>query len=123
MLFKIICCSILAIPLCLVRTEAQDAVAEGKTSIVLLDGNGKPFENHSSDIAGTPFLVDDWRLGLVTLQHNRRFDSVRLRLNLVTQQVHFIDKDNQEIPLFKGYIKMVRFYDAVPGMHNPAEFL
>jgi hypothetical protein len=122
---KIVCCLILVSSLCPFRTRAQDnssVVAEGKTSILMTDGNGMPFENHGSDIAGTPFLREDWSLGSVTLQNNRRFDSVRIRLNLETGQVHFLDEKSQEIALYKGYIKMVRFYDILPGTTGVSEF-
>jgi hypothetical protein len=123
MLEKIACCLILALPICLRTSQAQENfIAEGKTSILVFDNNGKPFENPASDIAGTPFLLEDWHLGSVTLQNNRRFDSVRLRLNLATQQIHFMDQNNQEIALFKGFVKAIRFYDILPGTNNPTEF-
>jgi hypothetical protein len=123
MLEKIACCLILALPVCLRTSQAQENfIAEGKTSILVFDNNGKPFENPASDIAGTPFLLEDWRLGSVTLQNNRRFDCVRLRLNLATQQIHFMDQNNQEIALFKGFVKAIRFYDILPGTNNPTEF-
>ena len=31
-------------------------------------------------------------------------------------EFHFLNKDNIEIALFKGYVKSVRFYDGIPGM-------
>jgi hypothetical protein len=117
MLKRIICCLILAGPLYPSGIRAQDNfVSEGKTSVVVFNPNGKPFENPPMDIAGTPFLRDDWRLGSVTIESNKRYDSVKLRLNLLTQEFHFLNKDNIEIALFKGYVKSVRFYDGIPGM-------
>lgn len=97
-------------------------IAEGKTSVVVFDANGKPFDNPPPDIAGTPFLWDAWRLGAVRLQDGRVFDSVRLRLNLQTQQIHFLNKDNTEIALFRGYIKGVRFYAGQGKSLDTAEF-
>src|ERR1700744_3425196 len=121
MLKQIVCCLILAAPGCLytvqAQTEVRSAVAE-----VLYDGNGKRIESHSSDIAGTPFFRDEWRLGSGTLQSNRRFDSVKIKLNLETQQGHFMDQNNNEMALCKGYVKMIRFYDILPDMDGPAEF-
>jgi hypothetical protein len=99
--------------------EAQSGFTfEGKNSMVVFDNNGKAFENPPTDIAGSPFLRDDWRLGSVILAGQpRRFDSVKIRLNLMTQEVHFINRDNIEIALFRGYIGSIRFYDSskIPG--------
>ncbi len=121
MLKQIVCCLILAAPGCLYTLQAQTEVRAAVPE-VLYDGNGSRIESHSSDIAGTPFFREEWRLGSVTLQSNRRFDSVKIRLNLETQQVHFMDQNNAEIALFKGYVKTIRFYDILPGVDGPAEF-
>jgi hypothetical protein len=117
MLNRIICCLILSGPICTIGVRAQDNfIAEGKTSVVVFDPNGKPFANPPMDIAGTPFLQEEWRPGSVIISSNKRYDSVKLRFNLVTQEFHFMNKDNLEIALFKGYVKSVRFYDAIPGI-------
>jgi hypothetical protein len=116
-MLRIICCLMVISPI-LLRAQAGTAgnfVSEGKTTVLVFDANGNPFSNPPADIAGNPFLQEGWQLGSVVLPDNRRFDSVRIRLNLETQQVHFLNKDNKEIALFKGYIKIVVFYNGVPG--------
>src|SRR5580704_2398748 len=124
MLNRIICCLILAGPLGLSVIYAQTNFAyNGKDAVLVFDVNGKPFENQNSNVVGTPFLRDDWRLGAVTIATNKRFDSVKLRFNLQTQEFHYLNKDSVEIALFKGYIKDVLFYDGIPGMTGAnAEF-
>jgi hypothetical protein len=101
---------------------AQDGfVAESTTlSYNVFDKNGKAFVNPAPDVAGSPFLTDAWKLGSLVINTNRRFDSVKVRLNIYSQEVHFLDKNNNEMALAKGYIRSVvlagglRFQDGFP---------
>lgn len=88
---------------------AQDGfVAESTTlSYNVFDKNGKAFVNPAPDVAGSPFLVDAWKLGSIVINTNRRFDSVKIRLNVYSQEVHFLDKSDNEMALAKGYIRSV----------------
>jgi hypothetical protein len=89
------------------RVCAQDGFVPqtGTLTYDVFDRNGKAFVNPAPDVAGSPFFRDDWRLGSLVVNTNRRFDSVRLRLNLLSQEVHFLDRNNNEMALTKGYIK------------------
>jgi hypothetical protein len=124
MLNRIICCLILAGPPGLSGIQAQANFAyQGTNAVLIFDVDGKPFENLNSNVVGTPFLRDDWRLGRVITSTNKQYDSVKLRFNLQTQEFHFLNKDSVEIAIFKGYVKEVRFYDGIPGMTGAnAEF-
>ena len=67
---------------------AQDGFVQqngASLSYNVFDKDGKTFVNPAPDVAGSPFYKDDWRLGQLILNDNRRYDSVRVRLNLSSQ--------------------------------------
>src|SRR5262249_11718902 len=88
-------------------SRAQDGFVPESTTLSynVFDRNGKAFVNPAPDVAGSPFLTDAWRLGSIVVNTNRRFDSVKVRLNIFSQEVHFMDRNNNEMALAKGYIK------------------
>lgn len=108
------------------RVSAQDGFVGQTTSHTydVFDRNGKSFVNPAPEVSGTPFLTDDWRVGAVIVNSNRRFDSVKIRLNLLTQEVHILTNSNNEIALAKGYIKEIlwpgrnRFQSGFPAVDN-----
>ena len=81
----------------------------------VFDKDGKTFVNPAPDVAGSPFLKDDWSLGSIVVNTQRRYDSVKLRLNLLSQEVHFLDRNNSEMSLTKGYIKEILLPGRTPG--------
>ena len=99
------------------NASAQDGfVAQsGSLTYDVFDRNGKAFVNHAADVAGSPFLSDDWKLGALVVNTNRIFDSVKIRINTLTQEVHVLDRNNNEMALAQGYIKEIRLPDAITG--------
>ena len=98
--------------------KAQDGfVSESGAplSYNVFDKNGKTFVNPAPDVNGTPFLKEDWKLATVVTNTNRRYDTVKTRLNILTQEVHILDRNNTELALAKGYIKEVILPGARPG--------
>src|SRR5579872_200316 len=101
------------------RVCAQDGFVSqsgAPLSYNVFDHNGKAFVNPAPEVEGTPFLTDKWRMGTLVVTTNRRYDSVKIRINLLSQEVHVIDRNNTEIALAKGYIKQVIWTDAVKGL-------
>jgi hypothetical protein len=96
---------------------AQDGfVAQsGSLTYDVFDRNGKAFVNHAVDVTGSPFLSDDWKLGALVVNTNRKFDSVKIRINVFSQEVHVLDKNNNEMALAQGYIREVQLPDAITG--------
>ena len=92
----------------------------------VFDKDGRTFVNPAPDVSGSPFYKDEWRLGQLILNDNRKYDSIRVRLNLSSQEVHILDKNNTEIALARGYIKevvwlsdsKVRFVNGFPPVDN-----
>ena len=96
---------------------AQDGFVSqiGTLTYDVVDRNGKTFVNPAPDVAGTPFLKEEWKLGSVVINTNRRFDSVKLRINAYSQEVHFQDRNNNEMALAKGYVREVILPAEIPG--------
>lgn len=88
----------------------------------VFDANGKSFVNPTPDVAGSPFLNDDWKIGILVANTNHHFDSVKMRLNLYSQEVHFLNKNNNEMALEKGYIKAVIFPNPITGAPTGPKF-
>lgn len=106
------------------RAGAQDGFVGTATTLSysVFDRDGKTFVNPTPDVAGSPFFKDDWRLGTLVLPDNRRYDSIRVRLNLLSKEVHILDKNNTEIALAKGYIKEVVWLDQAAGHSGKNRF-
>lgn len=91
----------------------------------VFDKDGRAFVNPAPDVVGSPFYSDEWRLGELILPDNRKYDNVRIRLNLLSEEVHILDPNNTEIALARGYIKEVvwlndlrRFQNGFPTIDN-----
>lgn len=105
---------------------AQDGFV-GQTATLsydVFDRNGKSFVNPAPEVAGSPFLTDEWKEGAVIIITNRRYDSVKIRLNVFSQEVHILTNTKNEIALAKGYIKEIiwpgkdRFQSGFPAVDN-----
>jgi hypothetical protein len=98
-------------------------VPESRTlTFNVFDQNGKAFVNPAPDVAGSPFLVADWRYGTLVANSNRRYDSVRIRFNLYSQEVHFLNSSNQELALDKGYVREIVLPDGKTGAGGGMDF-
>lgn len=82
------------------------------SSIKMFDANGKPFVNPNIDIAGSPYFIDGWKYGSVTLNDNTTYSKRQLRVNFQTQQVHYLSENNVEMTLQAGAVKAVVLLDS-----------
>jgi hypothetical protein len=69
-------------------------------------GNNK---NPYADIQGSPFLFEDWINGEIILRSNQVYTAIPLKLNIHTQEIHILDKSNNEIIPESGIIEHIRF--------------
>jgi hypothetical protein len=111
------------------RVYAQDGfVAQSGSALSynVFDKDGRTFVNPAPDVSGSPFYKDEWRLGQLILNSNRKYDSIKVRLNLSSQEVHILDRNNTEVALARGYIREViwpygskiRFLNGFPAVDN-----
>src|ERR1700754_1340669 len=91
------------------RALSQDGFTPqlGTLTYDVVDRNGRTFVNPSPDVAGIPFLKEEWTQGSIVINTNRRFDSVKIRINVFSQEVHFLDRNKNEMALAKGCIKEI----------------
>jgi hypothetical protein len=89
------------------------ATASGiNETMSIFDKDGRPFTNPAEDVSGTPFFLPEWKYGSLRLHDSVGYDHVRMRLNLQTQQVHFLNKNNLEMVLPKGFIMALVLRDS-----------
>ncbi|HET6254548.1 MAG TPA: hypothetical protein VFE32_10760 [Puia sp.] len=107
-----------------VPAQAQDGFISQSSSLSynVFDRNGRTFFNPAPDVAGTPFFADDWRLGVLVTRDNYRYDSVQIRLNLQSGQIHVLDSSRTEIALARGYIKEVLLSARLKGTFIGTQF-
>lgn len=101
------------------QAHAQDGFVSQSGSPLsynVFDRNGKTFVNPAPDVAGSPFYADDWRLGTLVVVDNRMYDSVKIRLDLQSGEVHVLDNNAKEIALARGYIKKVLLPAKISGL-------
>jgi len=96
---------------------------KGQTpSMEVFKQDGRPFTNPASDIEGTPFFTDEWKFSGVTLNTGKVVANIKTRLNLQSQELHFMDKNNVEMAVPGGLVKNVRFLESPGSDKVVAEF-
>ncbi len=88
----------------------------GAKEIKIFDANGKPFVNENGDVAGSPFFIDEWKYGSITLVNKSVYSKRPLRLNFEKQEVHYLSERNIEMTLPAGYAWRVTLTDST---HTP----
>ncbi len=64
-----------------------------------VDANGKPFKTPAYQAQGSPFYIDTWSFANLLLTAGTLHNRVSVRLNLLDQTLHFIDKKGMEVYL------------------------
>ena len=83
------------------------------TSMAFIDMNGKPFRNGDyTDVEGTPFMNDNWRNADLVLSNGKRLLQVRARINVFSNEIHFLSLNNEEFTTPPGLVKEIRFSDS-----------
>ncbi|MES1214150.1 MAG: hypothetical protein ABUT20_01435 [Bacteroidota bacterium] len=81
--------------------------------INVYDNNGKPFVNKDYDIEGTPFFNDKWKFGTLKLTNDKNYNNILLKLNLQSQEVHFLNQNRSEMAVLPGTVKEIILTDTV----------
>jgi hypothetical protein len=90
-------------------------------SVSIFDNNGQPFRNPEDDVSGSSFFLADWKYGRIRLHDSTGYDHIRIRLNLQTQEVHFLNKNNTEMALPKGFVIGIILQDS-QAVGGPAAY-
>ena len=75
----------------------------------LMNKAGQPLEY--SDVTGECFWDKQWRPAILILKGGNGVKLKRVRLNFYTSNVHYIDKNGNELTTIKGLVNRIVFYD------------
>jgi len=89
-------------------------------SVKIFDQDGKTFVNPYVDVAGTPFFLEDWKTGRIKTLDNSVFTNIKLRLNLQSQEVHFLKTDKTEMVAPAAMIREIILFDSTSS--QPATY-
>lgn len=88
------------------------AINDMTRSIRVFDETGKSFVNPYRDVAGSPYLKDTWTHAAMRLNGNMIVPDMRVRLDLKSQQWHFLDSGNTERLVPVGLVREVLVDDS-----------
>lgn len=105
-------------------SPVQNFSMEGKTTLNLGNMMGRPFMvNNYDNIKGHPYFLDSsFKPAFIILSSGKGYTIDKLRLNLLTHQLHFLTPDNIEMVTGDGIIKKVVFYKKVKDTVEPVIF-
>ena len=103
---------------------AQEAFVgnDMQMSIKVFDANGKPFVNPPADIDGTPFFSNEWKYGVIRLHDNSVYKKIQLRINLQSQEIHFLTINNIEMSFPAGFVKDILLFDSMQIIYQQYSF-
>jgi hypothetical protein len=114
----------LAVAIPLIGRAQNGFVSEHTTnSIQVFDAAGKLFANPGADIEGSPFFEDEWAIGSVILAQGGQFDSIRLRLDIQSEEVHYLDRSEKERVLPKGLVREMIWFGSAGGKKDSTHFV
>jgi hypothetical protein len=96
------------------RSYAQQAgmQADMEHVFTFTDENGRAFSNSDAGVEGNPFFINNWTYGSFKIGNGGAIYSWKLKLNLYTQEVHFLSTTNNEMSFPNGYIKDLVLMDS-----------
>jgi hypothetical protein len=90
----------------------------GKLKYNLGDMMGMPFTagNYTS-VRGTPYYIDTFNLAVVGLSNGKLYEYDKVKLNLYTNQVHFLTPEGQERIAGEGVVRKLYFFLTEDSSH------
>ncbi len=73
----------------------------------VVDRDGTMLGMRYSDISGTPFLFEDWRLANIYDIGDKKIAKVKIKFNTNSDQIHFLDEKDKELVADKSIIRKV----------------
>lgn len=80
--------------------------------LIISDYNGRPFKLYYEGVQGSPFLFDEWKLADITLSKGKKFEKIKARVDLCSQEAHFITRNNVEIVTPNGLVTEIALFDS-----------
>ncbi|MES2372239.1 MAG: hypothetical protein V4557_06645 [Bacteroidota bacterium] len=91
---------------------AQNFKTNWSDRVSVTDVNGRPITNKYPDVNGTPFFDENYKYAIITLLRGRVISKVKARIDLVSNEVHFISANGVEAFLERGTVKEVSYDDT-----------
>lgn len=85
------------------------------SEIKTTDFNGRPYQAMAPDAEGSPFFQDYFTPAVLVLNKGTVYENVSVRLDLLTQELHIVNSNGQEIIAEDGLVKQVDLLDSVSG--------
>jgi hypothetical protein len=98
------------------------AINDMTRSIRVFDETGKSFVNPYHDVTGSPYLSDAWTHAAMRLNNNAIVSDIQVRLDLKSQQWHFLDSGNIERLVPVGLVTEVLLDDSSGSEVKTADF-
>ena len=73
----------------------------------VMDRDGKASSLRYTDIGGSPFLLDEWKLATIFDIGNKKIGQVKVKYNTNADQIHYLDPQEKELVADKSIIKKV----------------
>jgi hypothetical protein len=71
---------------------------------------GRPFQIKQYDnIKGSPYFTDSFSRCLFTVGDGKTYTGIKMKMNFLTNDLHFLGKDSMELVVEKGVIRKVAF--------------
>lgn len=81
------------------------------SQVTILDRNGRPFHQNDIDVEGSPFFTEHWLPAVLRTATGGHFD-VLARIDLQTQEVHYMDSNSTEMVVSAGFVQDAVLYDS-----------
>jgi hypothetical protein len=88
------------------------------SQILLSDKYGRPVKPPPADVTGSRFFSGNYHYADIELVNGRRFKSVRIRLDMDAQEMHFIAANGIESYMEAGTVKEVVYADTAAVITN-----
>ncbi len=120
-IMKLILLLLLVIPIFMQTVVGQDRAyispntnmnigMDAKTTFNIGTMAGQPFQvNQFDNIKGSPYFIDSFSNCYFTLSDGKTYTGIKMRLNLFSNELHFVSKDSVELVASKGIIKRIAF--------------
>lgn len=75
--------------------------------------DGTPFKQKYINVTGSPFLFDEFKKSFLIFADGRKAKDIKTRIDVCSNEVHFLDDNNKEQFLLAGTIKEVAYIDTL----------
>lgn len=83
----------------------------GDRAMFLTDIMGNPLlKKYDPDIAGSPFINNDWVPAKITLYNGKIMEPVSVKLNIEANELYYLDSTGKEMITVEGLVKKIECY-------------